>query len=159
MMLLDMSTGNQDASASSPLSVNTTYLLNSPNLKEMSKKSAIDAFNESIGDGSNGERILAGDRTEKVSIINDIRHYREAVSRFNLKNKADESSSLKFWASNGRNFPMLSKAMKKLLCTPATSVPSENAFSLSAFLGRKERARLTEDNLSSSVFLKDKVVL
>ena len=34
---------------------------------------------------------------------------------------------------------------------PATSVSSESTFSLSAFLGRKERAHLTEDNLSSSV--------
>ena len=46
---------------------------------------------------------------------------------------------------------MLSKAMKKLHCTSATSVSSESACSLSAFLNRKERARLTEDNLSSSV--------
>ena len=41
----------------------------------------------------------------------------------------------------------------------AASVSSENACFLSAFLGRKERARLTEDYLSSSVFLKDKLVL
>ena len=39
----------------------------------------------------------------------------------------------------------------KLLCTPATSVSRENACSLSAFLGRKERAHLTEDYLSSIV--------
>ena len=48
MMMFDMSTGNQGVSASSPLIVNTANLLNSPNFKEMSKKSTLDAFNESI---------------------------------------------------------------------------------------------------------------
>ena len=87
----------------------------------------------------------------KTSVMNDIRYQLEAVSKFNLKNKVDESSAIKFWTTNGRNFPMLSKAMKKLLCTLAAFVSSESAFSLSVFLGRKECAHLTEDNLSSSV--------
>ena len=73
-MVLDMSTGNRGVSASSPLIVNTANLLNSPNLEEMSKKSTLDAFNESISGGSGEERILAADGTEKISVMNDIRH-------------------------------------------------------------------------------------
>ena len=74
IMVLDMSTGNQGVSASSPLIVNTASLLNSYNLKEMSKKSTLDAFNESMDDGSGGEQILVADGTEKISVMNDILH-------------------------------------------------------------------------------------
>ena len=123
MMVLDMLTGNQGVLASSPLIGNTTNLLNSPNLKEISKKSALDAFSESIGDGSGGERILAADETGKISVMNDVRHYREGVSKFNLKNKVDESSTIKFWTTNGRRFPMLSKVMSQPRPFPAR-VPS-----------------------------------
>ena len=46
---------------------------------------------------------------------------------------------------------------KKTLCIPSTSVPSESCFSISSFLGRKERSSLTGENLFLSVFLKDKI--
>jgi hypothetical protein len=43
---------------------------------------------------------------------------------------------------------------KQLVNTPATSVASESAFSTSAYVGRKERSRLSIENLASTVFLK-----
>ncbi len=43
------------------------------------------------------------------------------------------------------------------LSASATSVPSESAFSVSAHYGRKERSRLSAENLAMSVFLKDKL--
>jgi hypothetical protein len=62
-----------------------------------------------------------------------------------------------FWRAYGNTFLILKRLAKKMLSTPATSVPSESCFSISSFLGRKERASLTGENLSSSVFLKDKI--
>ena len=123
------------------------------------KNSAIDTFNESVGDGINGDHLDSGDTNRKAAIIDDIRNYRAAVTKFNLKHKPNEFSATIFWKTYGQNFPELGKLTRKLLCAPATSVPSESAFSVSAYLGRKERARLTEENLASSVFLKDKVLL
>jgi hypothetical protein len=46
------------------------------------------------------------------------------------------------------------KMARQLVCTPATSVPAECAFSISAYVGRKERARLSVKNLSTTMFLK-----
>ena len=45
----------------------------------------------------------------------------------------------------------------RFLATPATSVPSESAFSTASYLLRKQRSRLSPLNLSYSVFLKDKM--
>jgi hypothetical protein len=44
----------------------------------------------------------------------------------------------------------------RFLATPASSVPSESAFSTASYLLRKQRSRLDPLNLSLSVFLKDK---
>jgi hypothetical protein len=137
----------------------TTTVSNAPKPLTKSKKSAMDIFNESVGDGINGDHLDSGDANRKAAIIDDIRNYRAAVTKFNLKHKLNESSATTFWKTYGQNFPELGKLTRRLLCAPATSVPSESAFSVSAYLGRKERARLTEENLASSVFLKDKVIL
>ncbi|CAF1634855.1 unnamed protein product [Didymodactylos carnosus] len=61
-----------------------------------------------------------------------------------------------FWQSNIDKIPFLAKLAKRYLATPSTSVPSESAFSMAGYLARKQRARLTPQNLSDSVFLKDK---
>lgn len=141
------------------LDANKIIFSSSYHSNEKSTKSAMDTFNESIGDYVAGASMLTSDGAGKLSIIHDIRNYRQIVSKFILKHKLDEFSSTQFWTTHAENFPLLSKLMRKLLCAPASSVPSESAFSLSAFIGRKERSRLTEENLSATVFLKDKIVM
>jgi hypothetical protein len=46
---------------------------------------------------------------------------------------------------------------QRYLPTPGTSVTSESAFSSSVYIARKERTRLSPDNLSYTVFLQDKL--
>ncbi|CAF4381507.1 unnamed protein product, partial [Rotaria sp. Silwood2] len=53
--------------------------------------------------------------------------------------------------------PLLSNLAKVHLVACGSSVPSESAFSCSAFVARKERSRLSPENLAYSVFLKDKL--
>ncbi|CAF4916923.1 unnamed protein product [Rotaria sp. Silwood2] len=43
------------------------------------------------------------------------------------------------------------------IASSATSVASESAFSTASYLLRKQRSRLTPENLSYSMFLKDKL--
>jgi hypothetical protein len=62
-----------------------------------------------------------------------------------------------FWKEHGIDLPLLSDMARCYLSAQATSVPSESAFSISAHYGRKERSRLSPDNLAMSVFLKDKL--
>jgi len=67
------------------------------------------------------------------------------------------TSPLLFWKEHGIDLPSLSRMARCYLSAPATSVKSESCFSISAHYGRKERARLTSDNLAMSVFFKDKI--
>ncbi|CAF3882952.1 unnamed protein product [Rotaria sp. Silwood1] len=135
----------------------TTTTIITTNTTNKSNTSAIDLFNEAIGEAAyEGSTIR---QNTKATIINDIYNYRNYVTHFNLKHKPDIALSSIFWQSYGQQLPILGKLAQKILSTPSTSVPSENCFSVSAFLGRKERARLTGENLSSSVFLKDKITL
>lgn len=65
--------------------------------------------------------------------------------------------ALLFWKTYGNQMPMLKVLAKIYLATPCTSVPSESAFSVSAYVARKERSRLSVDNLAYTIFLRDKI--
>ncbi len=141
-----------------------TTLSNSPSNSTVPKKSnshdktsktAMDMFEEAIGDSISEE--AATNTSNKTKIIDDIYNYRNYATRFNLKHKPSTSSSTLFWQTHGDSFSILGKLAKTMLSVPVTSVPSESCFSISSFLGRKERARLSGENLSYSVFLKDKI--
>jgi hypothetical protein len=134
----------------------TTNSSKKTNLHESANKTAIDIFNESVGDEFRYEETRF-DENKRATIVDDIYNYRKYVTQFNLTHKPNSTSSILFWQTYGQHFSILGKLAKKMLSTPATSVPSESCFSISSFLGRKERARLTNENLSSSVFLKDKI--
>ena len=71
------------------------------------------------------------------------------------KNSSVDAS--RFWKQHGSQMPLLKEQAQYYLATPGTSVPSESAFSQSAYIARKERPRLTAENLSYTVFLKDKL--
>lgn len=138
-----------------PISSNISKSAKRLNLCRKSHKSVIDAFNESIGDLDYIETQY--DEKKKDTIHDDIRSYRKYVAEFCSTHKIDATSSTLFWQTYGQSFPNLAKLARNYLSTPATSVPSESCFSMSSFLARKERSRLTGDNLASSVFLKDKI--
>ena len=62
-----------------------------------------------------------------------------------------------FWQQHQYELKHLSKLSYDYLCTQATSVASESAFSTASYLLRKQRSRLSPENLSYSMFLKDKL--
>lgn len=64
---------------------------------------------------------------------------------------------MEFWNIHRVQLKHLYKYAVYHLVSPATSVASESAFSTASYLLRKQRSRLTPENLSSSMFLKDKV--
>lgn len=115
----------------------------------------MEMFNESIGDIPYEDNRDA--ENKRAAIANELYHYRKYATEFNVKHKPDAASATIFWRTYGDTFSILKGLAKKMLNTPATSVPSESCFSMSSALHRKERARLTGENLSSSVFLKDKI--
>ena len=118
--------------------------------KRSKKSSAMDLFLISVGD----ETLLKQPLGSRSKIVEEIHSYRLMMNKYNARHQPSVSSSLQFWRACATTFPNLSTLARKLIATPATSVPSESAFSTSAYLGRKERSRLSSENLAASVFLK-----
>jgi hypothetical protein len=102
-----------------------------------------------------GEDIVQKrNNSARSSIIEEIHNYRLLITKYSDRLKTPTLSSLDFWKTYEKTLPRLSKMAKQLVNTPATSVASESAFSTSAYVGRKERSRLSIENLASTVFLK-----
>ena len=97
------------------------------------------------------------EKSRRICLNEELKQFKAAVHEFNMKNKPSVASVLKFWKEHYIQLPLLSNLAKVHLAACGTSVPSESAFSCSAYVGRKERSRLSPENLSYTVFLKDKL--
>ena len=64
---------------------------------------------------------------------------------------------MKFWNINRFQLEHLYKYAVRHLASLATSVTSESAFNTASYLLRKQRSRLAPENLSSVMFLEDKL--
>ena len=61
-----------------------------------------------------------------------------------------------WWKQRKGQFPCLFQAVKGLLSTPATSVPSERIFSEAGYIARARRSRIIPQNLNKFLFIKKK---
>ena len=68
--------------------------------------------------------------------------------------KKKKINLLKWWRAYKGQFPCLFQAVKALLATPATSVPSERIFSEAGYIARARRSRIIPQNLNKFTFLK-----
>ncbi len=71
----------------------------------------------------------------------------------------EDSCALVFWKQYHKNLPILAQLARNYLSGSGTSIPCESAFSLSAYIGRKERARISSQTLGFCMFLKDKIAM
>ena len=116
-------------------------------------KSTIDQFLLACGESPiSREPIKNGRLTVKEELI----IYKERSGTF-YRELGTQAYALDFWKKHHSDLPILAKLARRFLSIPGTSVPSESAFSISAYVARKERARLSSDNLSYTMFLKDKI--
>ena len=113
--------------------------------------SAISAFLQSVGHDS------CVSKEKRASLVDEFRRYRLLASKV-TDSREDQASALQFWSAYGASLPLLSSLARRLLSTSGTSVPSGTAFSASSFIGRKERCRLTPENLATTMFLRDKLL-
>ena len=61
---------------------------------------------------------------------------------------------LNWWKEHSHKFPNLSAVVKRYLCTPATSVPSERVFSTAGDIVTAKRAQLKPVYVDKLIFLK-----
>jgi hypothetical protein len=116
----------------------------------------LDKFLDSI-DNDNDPVQHSTNNTSTFTFGNETKKYRQLANSF-ISAVGEDKTALNFWKCNKHLLPNLSILARKYLATPATSVPSESAFSKSAYYARKERANIHGDNLCQSVFLKDKLI-
>lgn len=96
-------------------------------------------------------KTISSEKSSPKTISEEIAYYGS------LLKKSTPMDAVTFWQSYGDQMPMLKAMAQQYLSAPGTSVASESAFSCSSYIGRKERARLSSENLSYTVFLKDKL--
>ena len=76
-----------------------------------------------------------------------------------IKLTSDQKRSthlLTWWKEHKGQFPCLFQAVKALLATPATSVPSERIFSEAGYIARARHSRILPQNLNKFIFIKKK---
>jgi hypothetical protein len=141
------STNTTSSSSSSTSNGNRTTIENSNmNMKlNDDKQTRLDMFLKSI------DRALPSDKYSPKTISEEIALYGSLCCQH------PQLDAILFWKTYGDQMPILKTMTQRYLATPGTSVPSESAFSRSAYIGRKERSRLTAENLSFTVFLQDKL--
>ena len=131
------------ANPANPLSLTSKF-------SKRAKMSDMEEFLNAVSD----DTVPKTKYTLRSGITEELNNFRLLVTRFNTQHQPSAQSSVKFWKTYQMSLPYLSKLAKQLLCTPATSVPAKSAFSKSAYLARKERAKLSGENLAATIFLK-----
>ena len=149
-----LTSSSAQATASSAIAVgvvNSTATTSSADGSSQKKKvTTMEAFLITIGDTSTS--TLASKK--RASIVEEIYNYRLLVDKFNHDRMPSVSAAVDFWKIYQNVLPSIFNLARELICTPATSVASEAAFSIAAFAARKERSRLSAENLSTVIFLK-----
>jgi len=61
-------------------------------------------------------------------------------------------NSLEWWSKNSHQFPTLAKLAKRYLCIPATSVSTEQVFSVAGEIVDNNRASYKPENVNMLIF-------
>lgn len=86
-------------------------------------------------------------RSEKESIEMELNSYLQTVE------VDGETNPMEWWRQHEANFPRVASLAKKYLCIPATSAPSERAFSTSGNIVTCRRSALKPERVDQLVFL------
>ena len=98
------------------------------------------------------------DDTEITDSSEIIRKINDEIERYKtVKMTKAQKETLKvisWWQEIKREYPCLFKVVRSMLCTPATSVPSELIFSEVGYISRAKRSRILLINLDKYLFIK-----
>ena len=96
-----------------------------------------------MGSSSN----LSASEPSEIASSEVDRYHTEAPLPLSCKNP------LTWWEMRATQYIHLSALAKKMLCIPATSVPSERVFSVAGNIINEKRFRLKPDNIDKLIFL------
>lgn len=154
------SLSNTMQAASASLSSTDAQSITSSNTNEPSKiinkkKSLINYFLDSLTD-EDAQPFQKQSSTLNKTLNEEFKAYKKIAAHY-VSLSSDTYEPMEFWKTNKLLLPNLVSLAQKYLASPSTSTKSESAFSMSGYYGRKQRARLSPENLGFSVFLKDKL--
>ena len=72
-----------------------------------------------------------------------------------LTGKKSITNPLPWWKARRGDFPILSELVRRTLCVPASSAPSERLFSHAGLTIANDRARLLPENAANLVYVHD----
>ena len=94
-------------------------------------------------------------KNQRLPLDEELLSYKKCVLDFCSLNIPEANASIIFWKKYHNDFPILLQLAQIYLSIPGTSVCCESAFTISAYLARKERGRLSTENLSYTIFIED----
>ena len=115
-------------------------------------RSALDVFSQMCGDLSATMPSTSTSPTIKTLTVD------EELSRYIAK-ATSGCDFQPFWNTHQSLFPRLAQLVRRYGIVPATSIASEAAFSIAAFIQRKQRSSLSPLTLQYSMVLKDRRLL
>jgi len=124
--------------------------------KEYSEKAAMMAKSQVLSEPleQKAERKLdVEDLFGLPSEIPDIKEDSEVERYKNTRTIGSSENPLKWWRENAPLYPRVASLAKKYLGIPATSAPSERAFSTASNVDSRHRGRLDPESLEMCVLL------
>ena len=105
-------------------------------------------------DDYNEEGTVRSSDDVATMISKELEQY--AKIQYNKAQKKD-MQGMSWWRERKNEYPFLFKAVKALLATPATSVPSERVFSEAGYIARARRSKILPLHLNRYLFIKKNV--
>ena len=112
-------------------------------------KNVHDLFMDS--DSDDDENTISSRNELKDKIIAELDIYKQIHLKSDVKTKV---KLLEWWQQRRHDYPNLFKAVRGMLSTPATSVPSERVFSEAGYISRARRSNIHPKNVNRFLFIK-----
>ncbi|CAF1506058.1 unnamed protein product [Rotaria magnacalcarata] len=138
-----------DTSVTTTMSMSTSTPLGhqrTQNSTTPQEKSTLDEFFR-ICEMPSAPNVTTNSIKKQLSFKEELCHYMSTVG--------SSSKFSDYWCQLEMLLPRLSQFVKKYNCIPATSVPSESAFSIAGYLQRKARSSLSSTALGYSMILSE----
>ena len=133
----------------------TTTVGDSVNVSDTSVGSASSTKKRTLGSLLKSHVDNTADSAESLTCpISPHQFITSELDRYLVQPGLDEEEDpLMWWKAHEFDYPMLARVVKKYLCVPATSTPSERLFSKSGQVVSPQRASLNPETVQMLVFL------
>ncbi|XP_067313700.1 E3 SUMO-protein ligase ZBED1-like [Pseudorasbora parva] len=146
LVTIHMQSPKSDQQPTSSTSASTSQILDEDQTPPKKAKKSLSSFLKAFGVAS-ASATTSVSTSVKEAIEGELKGY------LSTPNAESEVDPLEWWKVHEANFPRISQLARKYLCIPATSAPSERAFSTGGNIVTCQRASLKPEKVNQLVFL------